>query len=125
MRNMMALLYYLCALLGCDVGGTTTVHRANIDGVDIIDSQVRVSEQIAKFDCRASRSGHCHYALFRADCPAKTPAGAAASCEGAPFEQFDLEAGASREIIDIAKGFKICVSDKNQAVGPDCKPVAS
>ncbi|MGO1068542.1 hypothetical protein [Lysobacter sp. CA199] len=127
MRNMMALLYYLCALLGCDVGGTTIVHRANVDGVDVIDSRVRVSEQIAKFECRASRSGHCHYALFRSDCAAKASAAAASRtvCVGRPFERFDLEAGGAREIIDIAPGFDVCVSDKDQTTGPDCKPTSA
>ncbi|MGH8078990.1 MAG: hypothetical protein ACREP7_00355 [Lysobacter sp.] len=115
MRNLMAMLYYLCALLGCDVGGTTIVHHANVDGVDIIDSKVRVSEQIAKFECRTSRSGQCHYALFSARCAD------AARCADPAFERFDLAAGATREIVDIAPGFKVCVSDKNEAVGADCK----
>lgn len=131
MRNLMALLYYLCALLGCDVGGDTTVHRINIDGVDVLDSKVRVTEQIARFECRASQSGQCHYALFRADCVAAKPAnpGAAAAatpsgCAGPPaFERFDLAAGDTREIIDIASGFKVCVSADRAPMGADCKPL--
>lgn len=125
MRNMMALLYYLCALLGCDVGGTTIVNRSNDSGVDIIDSQVRISEQIAKFECRASRSGTCHYSLFRSQCAAaKAKPAQAPHCTETAFERFDLAAGATREIIDIAPGFTLCVSDKNDAVGVDCKALA-
>ncbi|UJB17693.1 MULTISPECIES: hypothetical protein [Lysobacter] len=126
MRNMMALLYYLCALLGCDVGGTTIVNRSNDNGVDIIDSQVRISEQIAKFECRASRSGTCHYSLFRGQCAnaAKSTPAQASQCTETAFERFDLAAGATREIIDIAPGFTLCVSDKSDAVGVDCKALA-
>lgn len=129
MRNLMALLYYLCALLGCDVGGNTTLHRINVDGVDVLDSKVRVTEQIARFECRASRSGQCHYALFRGDCVAAKPAPAGASANAsactAPqaFERFELAAGDTREVIDIASGFKVCVSVNNEAMGADCKPL--
>lgn len=123
MRNLMAMMYYLCALLGCDVGGTTIEHRANTNGVDTIYSQVRISEQIAKFDCRASQSGVCHYSLFRGDCVAAANAQAPA-CTQAPFERFDLAAGATREIIDIAPGFRVCVSAQAEAVGADCKEKA-
>lgn len=122
MRNLMALLYYLCALFGCSVGGTTIEHHNVIDGVDILDSRVRITERIARFDCKASRSGQCHYSLFRGNCPAPA-AGAAPDPHCAqPTERFALAAGTTREIVGIAEGFKVCASDETAAMGADCKP---
>lgn len=122
MRNLMALLYYLCALFGCSVGGTTIEHHDAIDGVDILHSRVRVAERIARFECEASRSGRCHYSLFRSDCPAPA-AGAAPDprCAAPAAERFALAAGTTREIVGIAEGFKVCVSDTDAVTGPDCK----
>lgn len=131
MRNLMALLYYLCALFGCSVGGTTIEHHKIVDGVDIVDSRVRITERIARFECKGSRSGQCHYSLFRGDC-APSAASAAADgttgdatqprCAQAATERFVLAAGATREIVGIAEGFKVCVSDNGVAVRADCKP---
>lgn len=134
MRNLMALLYYLCALFGCSVGGTTIEHHKIVDGVDIVDSRVRITERIARFECKGSRSGQCHYSLFRGDCaPVADGAsnGATSSatddatpprCAQAATERFALAAGATREIVGIADGFKVCVSDDGAAVRADCKP---
>jgi len=129
MRNFMALLYYLFALLGCDIGGTTIVHRADAGGVDIIDSEVRVTDRIAKFECLASRSGQCHYALFHDDCAsaAKTAAASNANadtCANRPFERFAMVAGTDKEVIGLEPGFKLCVSAEDQAVNADCKSTA-
>lgn len=125
MRNLMALLYYLCALFGCNVGGTSIEHHTVVDGVDIIDSRVRVTERIARFECKTSRSGQCHYSLFRSDCPGAAPAAGAAPdprCAQPPVERFALAAGSTREIVGIAEGFKVCVTEDGAAVGADCKP---
>ncbi|SDW52208.1 hypothetical protein [Lysobacter enzymogenes] len=125
MRNLMALLYYLCALFGCSVGGTTIEHHTVVDGIDIVDSRVRISERIARFECQASRSGQCHYSLFRSEC--KPPAAGAAAdprCAQPAAERFALDAGATREIVGVASGFKVCVSEDDGAVQADCKPAA-
>lgn len=122
MRNLMALLYYLCALFGCDVGGTVTVHRASADGSILIDSQARVSERIARFECRQSRSGQCHYTLLRTACaPSAQPAATAPECSERAFERFVLDAGQTREIIDIAPGFTICAEPSGAPVGAGCR----
>lgn len=128
MRNLMALLYYLCALFGCSVGGTSIEHHTVVDGVDIIDSRVRISERVARFECRTSRSGQCHYSLFRGDCPAAAQAAGAARdprCAQPAQERFALDAGATREIVGVAPGFKVCVSEEDAALGADCKPQGS
>ncbi|MGO1003723.1 hypothetical protein [Lysobacter sp. CA196] len=128
MRNFTALLYYLFALLGCDMGATTIVHRASANGVDIIDSEVRVTDRIAKFECLASQSGQCHYTLFHHDCAAvastgaaKQPAADAKPCTGQAFERFAMIAGTDKEVIGLEPGFKLCVSAEDQAMTADCK----
>jgi len=130
MRNFTALLYYLFALLGCDIGATTIVHRASVDGIDIIDSEVRVTDRIAKFECLASRSGQCHYTLFHDDCAvagntATSPAGEVQPCASQPFERFAMAAGSDKEVIGLEPGFKLCVSAEDQAMNADCKSAES
>lgn len=130
MRNFTALLYYLFALLGCDLGATTIVHRASADGVEIIDSEVRITDRIARFECLASRSGQCHYVLFRDDCTAvgqgaaQAPATDGKSCAGQAFERFAMAAGTDKEVIGLEPGFKLCVSAEDQAMTADCKRTA-
>jgi len=126
MRNLMALLYYLCALFGCSVGGTTIEHHTVADGIDIVDSRVRISERIARFECQASRSGQCHYSLFRSECkPAAAGAAKDPRCAQPATERFALAAGATREIVGVAPGFTVCVSDEDADVGANCKPRGS
>ncbi|ALN61689.1 hypothetical protein GLA29479_805 [Lysobacter antibioticus] len=129
MRNFTALLYYLFALLGCDIGATTIVHRASADGIDIIDSEVRVTDRIAKFECLASRSGQCHYTLFHDDCAAADKTAPAKNanadaCVNRPFERFAMVAGTDKEVIGLEPGFKLCVSAEDQAMNADCKSTA-
>ncbi|MGJ7902308.1 hypothetical protein [Lysobacter sp. 1R34A] len=130
MRNLTALLYYLFALLGCDMGATTIVHRASADGVDIIDSEVRITDRIARFECLASRSGQCHYVLFHDDCVAvagmgRPPGTNAEPCASRAFERFAMAAGTDKEVIGLEPGFKLCVSAEDQAMTADCKRVNS
>jgi hypothetical protein len=128
MRNFTALLYYLFALLGCDIGATTIVHRASADGVEIIDSEVRITDRIARFECLASRSGQCHYVLFHDDCAA-VPGPAAAQpsaadarpCASQAFERFAMAAGTDKEVIGLEPGFKLCVGAEDPTTTADCK----
>ena len=41
MRNLIATMYFLLSLFGCDGGGTTLVTRASVDGEDVIYSKTR------------------------------------------------------------------------------------
>ncbi|MEI2454437.1 hypothetical protein ABU614_13655 [Lysobacter firmicutimachus] len=107
MRNLMALLYYLLALFGCSGGGQTIAHRVSADGHVVIDSQVRITGDISRFECAASRSGHCHYSLY--------------SAEAAP-ERFAVAVGERRDIVGLAPGFKVCAGAGPEALDRDCRP---
>lgn len=116
MRNLIAMLYFLCALLGCDTGGTTLVTRTTIDGHDTLHARSRMRAGIGRFECIASDSGRCHYALFAHECPPNRP-----DCRAEPFERFSMTAGGSREIVGLPAHFDLCVSRKAAPLSPDCK----
>lgn len=139
MRKFIAMLCCSYLLAGCDIGGTTIVHRENDGGVDIIHSKVKVDERSARFECIASRSGQCHYRLFRKVCPqapgAVEPANALASaathpdgrkpqCADRIIERFVVKAGTTRAALDMKPGFTVCVTPDDTPVSADCKPSA-
>ena len=120
MRNLIASVYFLLSLFGCDGGGTTLVTRATVDGTDTLYSETRVTADIARFECIRSASGRCHYTLFPREC-ASAPAQAASKCVARATEQFTLAAGNHREVVGLSP-FDLCVSHKAEALSPDCKP---
>lgn len=105
MRNLIALLYFLCALLGCDTGGTTLVTRTSIDGRDTLHARTRLQSGIGRFECIASDSGRCHYALFAYECAPNQP-----TCCSEPAERFSLPVGAHREIVGLPERLGLCVT---------------
>ncbi|MGO4702549.1 hypothetical protein [Dyella sp. 2RAB6] len=114
MRNVLALLYYLLAVVGCTGGNVTDIH-SEADGRDIVHGKIELRAGVAKFECLASASGQCHFALFDPACVAP-----AASCDKPP-ERFALAQGASREIVGLPAGFRPCVSAQGEPARPDCK----
>lgn len=114
MHNLIAAVYFLLALFGCDGGGTTIVTRSMVDGVDAIHSRIRITAGIARFECVASASGECHYTLFRREC-----ASARSNCM--PAERFAMAAGARREVVGMPP-FDACVARDDIALGEDCRP---
>ena len=118
MRNLIALLYFLCALLGCDTGGTTLVTRTSVDGHDSLQARSRVQTGIDRFECIASDSGRCHYALFARECAPNQP-----NCRTEPFERFSMPVGADREIVGLPARFDLCVTQSAAppTLTPDCK----
>ncbi|MFC5570653.1 hypothetical protein ACFPN1_11335 [Lysobacter yangpyeongensis] len=115
MRNLIAAIYFLLAMFGCNGGGTTIVTRSVIDGVEAVHSRIRVTADVARFECIASASGECHYTLFRDECA--TPR----DCATQPMERFAMATGASREIVGLPE-FGACVTPDDVALTKDCKP---
>ena len=120
MRNLIASVYFLLSLFGCDSGGTTLVTRTTADGIDTVHSETRITADIARFECIRSASGRCHYTLFPREC-ASVPMQDASKCTSRPAEQFVLAAGDHREVVGLSP-FELCVSHEAGAVAPDCKP---
>ena len=117
MRNLIAAIYFLLSLFGCNGGGTTTITRSVVDGVDVIHSQTRVKAGIARFECIASASGECHYTLFPRRC-----ASGGSDCAAQPIDRFALASGATREVVGLP-GFVACVVGDDSALTNDCKTI--
>lgn len=114
MRNLIAALYFLLALFGCEVGGTTTVTRSIVGGIDVIHSKTRVVAGVARFECLASTTGECHYTLFPRKC-----ASADRDCAKRPIDRFTLPKGARREVVGLPN-FDACVAQDDLARTRDC-----
>jgi hypothetical protein len=80
MHYLIALIYFLLALIGLDgYGKHTIVTRSAVNGVDVLYSRTRVAAGIADVACISSESGRCHYLVLPADCAAPKPLAAAAA----------------------------------------------
>jgi hypothetical protein len=117
MPKFAALLQFLLALGGCAMGGTTYTHRISQDGHDVLASEARLQDGVARFDCEASDSGWCHYTLYADACEA----GSGSGCTQAPLRRFSVARGDSRQIAGL-DGFRVCVGLDAGTLGPDCKP---
>lgn len=117
MRILIALCPTLLALAGCNgIGGSTLVTHATADGRDLIHSEVWVGPRVARFDCRSSASGRCHYVLYRDTCgPGRDEA-----CEPRAFDRFAIATGTQRELLGLRPGFAMCVSERADARLPGC-----
>jgi hypothetical protein len=113
MRNLIAAVYFLLALFGYEGGGTTTVTRSVVDGIDMVHATTRVKAGIARFECIASASGECHYTLYPNRCASD------AHCADRPIERFTLPAGETREVVGLP-GFNPCVTQDDVAMKQDC-----
>ena len=114
MTKFIALLQFLLALAGVHTGGTSYSTRIATDGHDALNSQARVQDGVARFECEASDSGWCHYTLYPDACASK-------ACSNTPLRQFSVASGQSKQFAGLS-GFRLCVDSANAALGPDCKP---
>jgi hypothetical protein len=117
MTKFIALLQFLLALAGIHTGGTSYSTRVAIDGHDALNSQARVQDGVARFECEASDSGWCHYTLYPQRC-------AGQACNDKPLQRFSVARGGNRQIAGLP-GFRLCVDSAGAALGPDCKPRAA
>ncbi|HWS78970.1 MAG TPA: hypothetical protein VN205_11425 [Thermomonas sp.] len=108
----------LLILSACNLGGTSYSNRIGIDGHDTLHSQARAKNGVARFECKASDSGSCHYTLYPDACAGK------ADCTLAPLQRFAVARGKTREIAGL-RDFRVCVAIDAAAIGADCQPVAA
>lgn len=106
----------LLILSACNIGGTTYSNRIANDGHDVLSSKARVQDGVARFECKASDSGRCHYTLYPEACSGK------ADCQLAPLQRFTVARGQAREIAGL-QDFRVCVAIDGAAMRADCQPV--
>lgn len=116
--KLIALLQFLLALGGCSLGGTSYSNHIANGGHDVLVSKAQVQDGVARFDCKTSDSGWCHYTLYPDACAAGE------DCALAPLQRFKVARGESRQIAGL-QDFRLCVGIDATALGPDCKPVVA
>lgn len=129
MNKLIALCYFVLSLYGCDVGGSSFVHRSQVDGIDTVHIEGGAQPGSARVDCLRSASGRCYYTLFPRECP---PAAAATGkridrCPTGPVRRFAIANGGSHEVAGLQR-YRMCVSAEERIPGPDCgmpKPLAT
>ena len=130
MNKLIALIYFALSLYGCDVGGSTYVHRTRVNGADALYSKATVQAGVARFECLRSVSGRCYYTVLPRDC-AHAPGSTHARnvrCRPEPIERFALAADDSRQIPGL-QGFRLCVGTHAASAGPGAcempRPIAA
>jgi hypothetical protein len=120
MRYMTLKLPMLALVLlaaACDGGhGTTVVMREDIEGQTRFHSRTLAMPGSASFECLASASGRCHYAVFDGACGqfAATLVADVIECEAdaTPTASFDLDVGERRDIDGLPLDFRHCVRER-------------
>jgi hypothetical protein len=76
----------------------------------------------ASFQCVASPSGECHYALYTSRCSTAEGEGGqpATTCTHQVISQFTVAAGQTREMRDLPQGFKQCMKTSHKPQVPSC-----
>jgi hypothetical protein len=123
MNTFLAIVYFLLSLVGLDAGTSTIVDRSSRDGATTLESRAQVASGVARFECVRSASGQCHYTVFPGRCagtrrPLAWPTG---RCPDNTIERFAVASGASHEVTGLT-GFHLCVSSRDELVGPECAP---
>lgn len=106
----------LLILSTCDIGGISYSSRIGNNGRDVLYSKAHVQDGVARFECKASDSGACHYTLYPDACAGK------ADCTLAPLQRFSVTRGQTRRIDGLGE-FRVCVGIDARARRADCEPV--
>lgn len=122
MRFFYALLSCLLSLAGCqDKTSLTMITHASEDGRDLLFAKTTYVSGIATFRCFDSRSGRCHYRVYSEGCDATASSPAAkAACAQRTLEEFQLEAGQSRQVSGLPRDFRQCVASEPLRPGSNC-----
>lgn len=115
MNRFLALVYFLLALVGFDVGSSQIEHRESSDGVDVLLSRTHVEAGVTRFGCVHSASGRCHYLVLPRDCDPAPSGGTTDACSGDAIARFTLAQGDSHQVSGLQR-FQVCVG---QHGGPD------
>ncbi len=75
-----------------------------------------------QFECVASPSGECNYALFTSRCESVGGEGntSTTTCTHQVFEQFKLSVGQSKQLNHLPSGYKQCMKSSGKPEVPSC-----
>jgi hypothetical protein len=115
LRKFLSTLYIILSLVGCDFGGrSSTTETTSDDGQAIYSSKTRTWDDHARFECRESSSGYCHFLVFTSDCPG-------GNCGTSVVTAFSLAPGESRELDSLPRDYRYCLDHIKPPVAPNCK----
>jgi hypothetical protein len=122
MHYLIALIYFVLALLGFDgLGSHTHINRSVVNGVEVLYSKTRTIADVADITCVSSASGSCHYRLLVRGCAVpQTRVAPTSGCVADPVRQFALAAGASREFAGLPAHFTLCVGQDSDVTRTEC-----
>jgi hypothetical protein len=112
------LLSPLLVILSACNSGTSYSNRIGADGHDVLYSKAQAKDGVARFECKASDSGVCHYTLYPDACGGK------ADCGLAPLQRFSVARGESRKVTGL-RDFRVCVGIDERVLGADCQPITA
>lgn len=109
MRTLLAIIYSLMNLVGCtDAQNRSIVVSSKENGVVTLDSVTQVERGRAEFQCRASRTGKCHYVVFD---------------KGEMVADFTLAVAGRHRADGLPVDFGQCVATEAGRVDAQCKPL--
>lgn len=108
----------LVILSACGVDGTSYSNRIANNGHDTLYGKAHVQDGVARFECKASDSGTCHYTLYPDACAGK------ADCKLAPLQRFTVARGRSKQITGL-HDFRMCVGIDDTPLAADCQPIGT
>lgn len=99
---MYKLIAILLLLAGCAPAERTIAVRSAENGRTVFDSRVTIDMLSAHFECHASASGACHYAVFAQDCSGP-------HCDAPPLRQFAVNAGEEQTLDGLPRDVHVCM----------------
>jgi hypothetical protein len=107
MRIFLAIIYCFLNLAGCtDAQNRSIAATARDNGTVTLDSLTDVHMGHAWFECKASQSGRCYYAVFHGD---------------AQVRAFSLPVAETLRLDNLPAGFSQCVAASAVKVSADCR----
>jgi hypothetical protein len=110
---MYKLIAIILLLAGCTPGERTIVVRSVDNGRTTFDSRATIDILSARFECRASATGACHYALFAQDC-------SGARCDAPPLRQFAVDAGDEQTLDGLPHDVLVCMQREASPMTAAC-----
>ena len=117
MSKTLASSLLLLALCACKPKGTVHIHLVGDADGYTLHSKAHVLDGVARFQCKTSGSGRCHFTLYPKGCDNS-------ACTQAPLRRFAVAHGQTLQLNGVGD-FRLCVSIDATPQNPECEPAAS
>lgn len=114
MDKLLALAAFLLSLFGFDVQRSTFESREISNGRELLHARATLEAGVARFECLASTTGLCYWAVYPARC-----ADDASACTSRPLRRFALAVDDTRQVTGLSR-VRTCVSGSAATAAPAC-----